>query len=155
VRRFTREWACLTVAIVVVGIGLSAIGLNSQTIWKFDAVILGAFLLGDYPIRWMIRQRRKNNIIVRLLLLEWARPPVPQWSKLAFGFCIFFLIVLIVGDFAWLVSFFTGILYAGKIPTLGIVEISFLLSVWLAVDFRDHYRKDMGVEDDFWENIPA
>lgn len=32
----------------------------NQTTWKFDMAIIGAFLLGDYPLRWMLGLRKNR-----------------------------------------------------------------------------------------------
>jgi len=148
----TREWVALTFAIISVAAGLSAIGIFlSQTIWKFDAAILGAFLLGDYPLRWVFRLRNSRTVVAITHLFH--RRPTPSWTRLALASCWFFIIVLAVGELTYLVAIFTGVLYAEVIPSFVIVELSAVLSLWLSIDFREHYRKDLGAEDDFWENI--
>jgi hypothetical protein len=55
----------------------------------------------------------------------------------------------------FLVVLVGGLLAAGYLSDFIIEEYSALLCLLLALDFITHYRKQMGVEDDFWESIVA
>jgi hypothetical protein len=135
------------------GVGLTLISINAgQTIWKFDAVVLGGFLLGDYPLRWVLGLRQNKTFMAAARFLRQAGP-APSWSRLAFTSAWFFIAVIAVGDAAYLVAWLTGLLYGGTLSQTLVLELSFLLSFWTSLDFLKHYRKDMGADDDFWENI--
>jgi len=149
-----KEKGSFLVAVLAVAAGLSAIGIfQSQTTWKFDAVIIGAFLLGDYPLRWVIgphKSRRVLQVLQKTYVIPKSHPS-PSWAKLALSSCWFLIAVLAVGEVAYLVAFFAGIPYGGKLSSFTIIELSVLLSVLLATDFKDNYTKELGA-DDFWQN---
>jgi len=71
----------------------------------------------------------------------------------AFASVWFFIIVLFVGEAAYLVALVTKVIYSGTLSWYVVLELSWFLSFFLSADFVAHYRKDMGVEEDFWENI--
>ncbi len=152
--KFTREWAALTAAIIAVGTLLSMPGVVEQIIWKFDPAIIGAFLLGDYPIRWVMGLRTKRTFISFTRFSEMGSAP-PKWTRLALASCWFVIIVIAIGDLASFVVLFIDKIYAGTLPWFITTLWSFAGSLWLSIDFRDHYRKDMDAENDYWEdNLP-
>jgi len=58
---------------------LTCIGSTDFKTWKFDAIILGGFLLGDYVMRWLLNPRNLES------LLMWFRANTPMKLKLAIG----------------------------------------------------------------------
>ena len=71
----TKEMASFFVANILVSAGLSLIGIFlSQTIWKFDAAIIGAFLLGDYPLRWVFKLRNNKKFLAIIHLFRSLAP---------------------------------------------------------------------------------
>jgi len=142
-----KQFLALLVEVLLIATGLTLIGRANQTIWKFDSAILAAFLFGDYALRPFLRIGRNGTF---LRLLQRPNPP-PSWTRLGLASATFLLVVLLIGEAAYLGSFFLRAVYAGTVPLPAVVLVSLMLSLWLAVDFRDNYIKK-GV-DEFWENM--
>jgi hypothetical protein len=147
-----------------VGAFFSYIGIYSnQTTWKFDMAIIGAFLLGDYPLRWMLglRESRLSNSRTILAMIHFLqriyllpRPDrSPPWTRLGFASAWFLLAVLLVGEVTYLVAIPAGA-FANRLGPFDVTVWSFVLSLFVATDFRDNYHKELA-SDDFWKNIPA
>ncbi len=54
---------------------------------------------------------------------------------------MFFMIVTLLGDVAYLAQILATLIYGGTLSPLSIGTISLLLSLWLAVDYKDNYWK--------------
>lgn len=159
-----KEALVFIAATLSVGAIFSYIGIyGNQTTWKFDMAVIGAFLLGDYPLRWMLglRESRLSNnstvvAIIHLLQGFYLLPRsdrAPPWTRLAFASAWFLLAVLLAGEAAYLVAITAGVL-AAQLNPCDIVIWSLLLSLVVATDFQDNYHNEQA-SDDFWENIPA
>ena len=119
----TKQVAAFFAMTIGLGLGLTAIdNWSGQTTWKFDAVILGGFLLGDYPLRWVIKLRQNKTFVAVARFLRQTGPS-PPWANLALASAWFFIAVLAVGEVASLVAWLSGILYTGTLPLSLVLEL--------------------------------
>lgn len=122
------ERIALLFASVAFGISLFAIGLNNYTTWKFDAIILSGFLVGDYGRRRLFRAQNRKILVLGHELRLWV------------AYFAFVLIVLLVGEAAFAGQIGVKIIYGSILPPSVILLFSMLIAVVLLYDFMGYYR---------------